>query len=188
MGEAAEKKFYADTPHAKNHSPHPNIGKVAEDVVVGLKIALAVLDKDRPDTEDWQKHKAHHDELMEAVRLFTRFLDASIETGHIPHLKVGQNDVEAIRLGVLAGNEKAFFDHPVLLRACQNYPINYHGEHIVFPEFSSRDTLPGSLSTTQIYIGYVDDEVGNIEGYAVSINHFLALLDDGAQLGTEPWD
>jgi hypothetical protein len=169
-----EIRSIAGVPDAEKNPP-PSLGLVAEDVVEGLKITLAIIDKDHPPSQSGPEYAAHVEALDAATKILLRFLEDLPKIGHTPVFEVAKQNIHTHRLGRLLNGEYALFEGPAFLTADSRYPINYWNRHRVPENSLAQDILPGLPYEDQLYIGYAPPDIRDMDGYAISLNYFLRL-------------
>src|SRR6266404_189428 len=174
---AIEGRFITETPNAERNPPPPNLGLVAEDVVEGVRIALATVDRDPLPRLNGREYRNHIKALDAATIVLVRFLEDLPKVEFTPVFAICDQDVQTHRLGRLLDGVYALFQGPVRLVAGARYPINYWNQHQPPEESLARDVLPGLSYEKQLYIGYAPPHIGDMNGYAISLNHFLNLND-----------
>ncbi len=112
-----------------------------------------------------------------AVGLFQRFIEHAHLAGWQPYLITKQAPIKTHHLGKLSQDVPALFSADAILEPGCHYPVNYIGRHSVPFGFEQQDSLPGSWPGEQWYVGWLAERVGDISGYAISVNRFHNAYD-----------
>lgn len=172
-----ERSFFADTPSAETADPPADLGMVAEEVALGLQLSIAGL-KNRAAAGSLKEQSSLSRNLDQAINLFARFIEDCQRVGWTPSMEITGRPVQGFKLGLLPGEVPALFD-PVDLPAPEIYPINYIGRHFVPLGYEARDSLPGSQTSEQWYLGAITPDIGSLDGYAISVCQFNKHFNDG---------
>jgi len=167
-------------PNATSNEVPGSLCLVAEDVVAGLEIVVKSLREVAPTVTAGAQRIEYERRLKAAGEYLVKYFEDLYKVSCVPLLDIkGQQKLSVDRLGVLPDGDYALYDSQARLRPGARFPINYGGYHTVPIHNAERDTLPGSLDSRQLYIGYGPSDLSNMSGYALSWNRFRNLFSAG---------
>lgn len=161
---------------------------VAEDVVAGLEIVVRALQETASQDPPGPRMIGYERRLKGAGEYLINYFEDLYRVDCVPYMElVGHEEIVVDRLGILPDGDYALYDSQARLPPSVRRLINYGGYHTVPIYNSERDTLPGSHSSQQLYVGHAPRTLEDMHGYAISWNHLRNLFGSGqAVIGAAP--
>jgi hypothetical protein len=164
---SGEYDFLTGAPNAGENKSTADLCFVAEDVLEGVRLAVGTLNRSA------EKRLGSRQRLEIAARQFLRWLEELPKAGCRPFVEATE-PLKAYRLGRILNDEYALYELTELAPDSR-YPVNYVCGHTPPHDTENSDTLPGMEHQKQLYLGYAPPSIGDMNGYAFSLNQLLTL-------------